>query len=81
MYSVQLYEHRLIGVNKIYFHKPVVCEYSNNSFTLQNLKMQLDLVNADQFRFGLVCLYVPSLSQRYNILTGTPKSSEKSFSL
>ena len=47
MYSVQLHERRLIGVNKIYFHKPVVCEYSNNSFTLQSKKMQLDLVNAD----------------------------------
>ena len=47
MYSVHLHERRLIGVNKIHFHKPVVCEYSNNSFTLQNLKIQLDLVNAD----------------------------------
>ena len=47
MYSVQLHERHLIGVNKIYFHKPVVYGYSNNSFALQNLKMQLDLVNAD----------------------------------
>ena len=31
--------------------------------------------------FGLGCLYVPSLSQRYHILTGTPKSSVKSFGL
>ena len=30
---------------------------------------------------GSVCLYVPSLSQRYNILTDTPKSSAKSFNL
>ena len=47
MYSVQAHGRRLIGVNKIYFHKPMVCGYSNNSFTLQNLKIQLDLVNAD----------------------------------
>ena len=41
--------------------------------------MQLDLVNADckyndAFSLGSVCLYVPSLSQRYNILTDMPKN-------
>ena len=30
---------------------------------------------------GSVCLYAPSLSQRYNILTDTPKSAAKSFGL
>ena len=41
--------------------------------------MKLDLVNNNYkynnaFSLGSVCLYVPSLSQRYNILTDMPKN-------